>query len=109
MKHKDRKFLGASVVFGFLSAGCCILPLIAAFLGLSFLSVLSIKIENFRGVFVGLAILFVGMSGYWLYREKKKCSCLSKKNLTIFITAMVTVLALILFPYILKHFLSVSC
>jgi len=109
MKHKDLKFIGASVVFGFLSAGCCILPLIAALFGLSFLSVLAIKIENFRWVFIGLAILFVGISGYWLYREKKRCNCLSKKSLVMFIFSVISVLTLILFPYILTQLLSVSC
>ena len=97
------------MVFGFLSAGCCILPLIAALLGLSFLSVLAIKIERFRWVFIGLSLLFVGMSGYWLYCEKKKCNYLSKKNLVIFCVAVIVVLVFVLFPYILAHFLSEPC
>lgn len=109
MKNKDRKFLGASIGFGFLSAACCILPLIAALFGLSFLSVLAVKIEKFRWVFIGLAILFVGMSGYWLYHEKKKCNCLSKKSLIMFAIAVAMVLVLIFFPYILGFFLSESC
>jgi len=106
MKNKDRKFLGASIGFGFLSAACCILPLIAALFGLSFLSVLAVKIEKFRWIFIALSILFVGMSSYWLYREKKKCNCLSKKSLITFAIVIIVVLILLFFPYILGFFLS---
>lgn len=109
MKNKDRKFLGASIGFGFLSAACCILPLLAALFGLSFLSILAVKIERFRWVFIALAILFVGIGGFWLYREKKKCACLSKKKLLMFLIASAMVLILVLFPYILGFFLSDSC
>jgi len=48
MKNKDRKFLGASIGFGFLSAACCILPLLAALFGFSFLSVLAVKMGLLR-------------------------------------------------------------
>lgn len=109
MKNKDRKFLGASIGFGFLSAACCILPLLAAIFGLSFLSVLAVKIEKFRWGFITLAILFIGISGFWLYREKKKCNCLNKKTLAIFFAAVVMVLIFVFFPYILGFFLSKSC
>ena len=109
MKNKDRKFLGASIGFGFLSAACCILPLLAALFGLSFLSALAVKIERFRWVFIILAILFLVVGCFWLYREKKKCACLSKKKLLMFLIVSVMVLVLVLFPYILGFFLSDSC
>ena len=108
MKNKDRKFLGASIVFGILSAACCILPLIAALFGLSFLSVLAAKIENFRWIFITLAILFVGISGYWIFCGRKKCSCLNKKIL-IFVIILIIVSIFIFSPYILGLFLSKQC
>lgn len=109
MKNKEHKFLGASIGFGFLSAACCILPLLAALFGLSFLSVLAVKIERFRWVFIALAILFLGVGCFGLYREKKKCACLSKKKLLMFLIVSTMVLVLVLFPYILVFFLSDSC
>lgn len=82
MKNKDRKFLGASIGFGFLSAACCILPLLAALFGISFLSVLAVKIERFRWMFIVLAILFLGVGCFCLYREKKEMRLLEQEKIT---------------------------
>jgi len=108
MKNKDRKFLGVSLVFGFLSAACCILPIFAALFGLSYLSVLAVKLEKFRWLFIWISILFIGATGYWLYQEKKKCTCLSKKKLIILAITTAAILVFILFPYILSYFLSIN-
>lgn len=104
MNKKIKNLLGGSLAFAALSTLCCILPLLGAAFGASFL-VVAVKIEKFRWVFVGLAVLLLAVTGYLFVRkqtrEKEKLCRSGHRKTWLVGIVILAVIALILLPYFL--------
>lgn len=75
MKEKTQKVtLVGSVVAGFLASICCIGPVVFAILGLSGMTFI-LKFEEYRNVFIGVAVLLLGVAFYFTYRKKPPEEC----------------------------------
>ena len=104
INKKIKRLLGGSLLFAALSTLCCVLPLLGAVFGASFL-VVAVKIEKFRWVFIGLAILLLTVTGYFFVRrqsrEKEKPCRSSCRKIGLGCVVVLAVIALVLLPYFL--------
>ncbi len=76
MKALDqRKALIAGVAAAIGASVCCVLPLVLVMLGLGGAWVSSLTaMAPYRPLFVGLALLFLGIAFYQLYLQPKACA-----------------------------------
>ncbi len=109
---KTKPFVLTAIFTATLASACCILPLVAATLGLSLgaLGGLSV-LAPYRWLFVVLTLALLGFAFYKVYRGADACgpdgSCamdpsVQKRNRILLWCIAVIALGLILFPYFLK-------
>lgn len=105
--------LAGSLVTAFMASACCLAPLVFSFLGISSVGFL-MKFEEYRSVFIAVALTLLGVAGYFTYRKKpaRECSpessCASPRadrlNKIIFWTAATLATLMILYPTVEAHF-----
>ena len=75
IKHqKLTKFSSlGSVISAFLASVCCVAPVVFALLGVGGAG-FAVGLEKYRPLFIGIAVVFLGIAFYYTYR-KKGTSC----------------------------------
>ena len=104
----------SSVIAGFIASLCCIGPLIFVMLGLSGAAFFS-KLDQYRWIFGGIALGFLAIGFFFVYRNKEQCvpgsSCEAnpvrrKLNKVVLWIAIILVIGFIFSPNIIGLFIT---
>jgi len=105
--------LAGSLISGILASVCCIGPIVFAVLGIGGAGFI-LKFENYRPLFIVVAVIFLGTAFYFTYKKKSAANCepgtlcASPKsdtmNKVVLWIATVLVAFFILFPGIISRF-----
>lgn len=72
IENKTGLFIGTGVIGAFLTALCCIGPLVLTILGVSGAAVLA-KFDVFRVPLIIIVVGIFGFAGYQLFKKRKTC------------------------------------
>ncbi len=103
MRVAERATPVAAVIAALSTLACC-LPL--GFLGAVGLAGLSVWAQSFRGWFLGLAIILLGIGFIQLYVRRNQCQKRSPLSIALFWGAAVIVLLMILFPQVIASLIA---
>jgi mercuric ion transport protein len=104
----SKQTLIASVLAGIGASLCCVAPLVLLSLGIGGAWVATLTaFEPWRPIFLGLAVLFIGLSFYKLYLIKPSCEAgkpcaeeeVIRKQRFIFWSVTIPLLGLLAFPW----------
>ena len=104
----------SSVIAGFIASLCCIGPLVFVILGLGGAAFFT-KLEQYRWIFGGIALGFLALGFFFVYREKEQCapgsSCetnpaIRKLNKIVLWIASILVIGFIFSPNIIGLFIT---
>lgn len=104
--------MAGSVIAGIAASACCLGPLVLVALGLGGAGAALVEFFTpLRPVFIGLALLFLGLAAYRLFYAPRVCApgtaCADPKTLRIqrllFFGILIVVLALIAFPWYVTY------
>ncbi len=72
IKHQKLTRLSSlgSVISAFLASVCCVVPIVFALLGIGGAG-FAMGLEKYRPVFIGIAVIFLGIAFYYTYRKKE--------------------------------------
>lgn len=114
-EHFKRASIAGSLLTAFMASICCIGPVVFAILGISGAAFVQ-KFEDYRPLFIVVAIALLGMAFYFTYRKKPADQCVpgtycanprsDKINKVILWVATVLVTLFILFPGIISTYIN---
>lgn len=109
----QRGSLAGSVLTAFMASACCLGPILFSLLGISSVGFL-MKFEEYRTEFTAIALILLGIAGYFTYRKKPVEACdtgshcanprSDRINKVVFWIAAALVAVMILYPTILARF-----
>ena len=109
----QRGSLAGSLLTAFMASACCLGPLVLSFLGISSAGFL-MRFEGYRSEFIAVAIVLLGVAGYFTYRKTPAQNCVTdaacvkprseRLNKIVFWIAVVLVGLMIFYPTIEAHF-----
>ena len=112
-KIKSASSLGGGIITAIMASICCIGPVIFGVLGISAVGFL-MKFEQYRPVFIVLAILLLATGAYFTYRKKPAAECATdtfcansksdRINKIVFWISAVLVLSAIFAPTLMSWF-----
>lgn len=76
----DKKACGMGIQAGIIASLCCIIPLVLIISGLASASI-TLKFVQYKPYFIGLSIIFLAGSLWYLFRKQKKVCCPPEKKL----------------------------